>query len=104
MSGTRTPRMTPNGLHATYDDGQNAFVEELLPCPFCGASQGHRGPYVQVGPMWGYGSVDARVVCGCCHVATSHETSIEAHLMSTGEDVTRDVAIEKAVAAWNSRA
>lgn len=33
-----TVRKTPNGLHVTYDDGQNVHVAELRECPWCGGS------------------------------------------------------------------
>lgn len=31
-----TVRKTPNGLHITYDDGQNVHVAELRERPWCG--------------------------------------------------------------------
>lgn len=97
-------RTTPHGLHVTRDDGQNAFVDELLPCPFCGAEQGLRGPYVQVGPVGYYGDVDARVVCGRCHVATPRASSALALRADAAGASERDLAIELAVGAWNTRA
>lgn len=33
---SETVRKTPNGLHITYDDGQNVHVAELRECPWCG--------------------------------------------------------------------
>lgn len=103
MARTDAPRTTPHGLSVTRDDGQNVGVAELLPCPFCGATGG-RGPYVQVGPEWGDRSYDARVVCSRCHVSTIRETASGTELAATGEDVTRDLAVEAAVERWNRRA
>lgn len=89
-----------------YDDGQNVRIRGMKACPFCGCdvASGSLAPFVQVGPSWGDGSVEARVVCGCCHVSTSHEVATTVTRVDTGEDVTRYAAIIKAVERWNQRA
>lgn len=96
------------------DDGQNVYSDLLEPCPFCGCEHGRRGasmktcvgPYVQVGPVMGLNSkmIDARVVCGRCHVSTARSSANETVVDETDEDVTRLVAIAKAIADWNRRA
>ena len=87
----------------TYDDGQNVRVEGMAPCPWCGPREGHQAPFVQVGPEWAGGTIDSRVVCGCCHVATSHESCQRLTRTDTGEDVTRLAAIAMSVKKWNRR-
>lgn len=87
----------------TYDDGQNVRVEGMAPCPWCGPQEGHLMPFVQVGPEWAGGMIDSRVVCGCCHVATSHESCQRLTRTDTGEDVTRLAAIAMSVKKWNDR-
>lgn len=95
------------------DDGQNVFSSMLEPCPFCGADACHLhgdddydGPYVQVGPdmMFERRLVDARVVCSSCKVSTTRSTAISTYVDETDEDVTRLVAVAKAMADWNRRA
>lgn len=95
------------------DDGQNVFSSLLLPCPFCGETYCHEGgdddysgPYVQVGPAFGFEEtlVDARVVCNTCHVSTSRSTASSVSVAATGEDVTRMAAIAMAIGDWNRRA
>lgn len=94
------------------DDGQNVFSDLLEPCPFCGSDHAHRGggddysgPYVQVGPAFGFEGVlvDARVVCNTCHVSTSRSTASEARISATDESVTRLTAIALAIGDWNRR-
>ena len=87
----------------TYDDGQNVRVDGMESCPWCGHQEYGSQPYVQVGPEWGGGGIDARVVCPVCHVATSHEYSPRMWVTATGEDVTRLNAIALAVFKWNHR-
>lgn len=88
----------------TYDDGQNLRVEVMKPCPFCGPQEGTLAPFVQYGPEWGDGSVDARVVCGCCHVATAHVMGEGWRYAPTGESVAKWLAVMEAVRIWNTRA
>ena len=88
----------------TYDDGQHLRVDGMRPCPFCGPQEGSLAPFVQYGPEWGDGSMDARVVCGCCHVATSRESAPRLTVTGTGENVTKYAAAAKAVRKWNVRA
>ena len=76
-------RTTIGGLHVTYDDG-------------------HLRPYVQVSGVL-RPSYEARVVCPVCHVATARVWHDPAYVLGTDENVTRDLAIEKAVKRWNER-
>ena len=94
-------RTTPNGLRVTYDDGRNVRVAEMRGCPWCGKAEGFE-PYVQTSDfMRGY--AEARVVCASCHVSTTRVYRDKTTLVETGEDVTRDLAIEAAVNLWNER-
>lgn len=89
-------------LHAVRDslteyNGQTAYSDLLMPCPFCGGRA-----WVQIRSR-GYGA-DARVVCGGCHVSTSDDyVSGRTVSLLDGEDVTELLAIEKAIATWNRR-
>ena len=81
------------------DNGQTLRSALLKPCPFCGAK-----PFVQTHEPGDY-SVGARVVCPRCHVATSSEyMSWRMTYLPTGEDITRLLAIGKAISSWNRRA
>lgn len=95
----------------TEDDGQNVFSLLLDRCPFCGSEHAMRnerpGPYVQVWNGLGGLSdtlVDARVVCGTCHVSTTRSTASKVFVNETNEDVTRLHAISMAIDDWNRRA
>lgn len=69
----------------------------LKSCPFCGGK-----PYVQTFESEDF--AEARVVCSSCHVSTSREYSGGRTTWEpTGDDLTRFVAIEKAIEAWNAR-
>lgn len=84
------------------DDGQNVRSTMLKPCPFCGAHEGggpYAYPFIQVGPEWSYGAVDARVVCNACHVATVHVTGHDGPGHSGREE-----AVLLAIGLWNRRA
>ena len=93
-------------LEATfvYDDGfdasnaQNVFTSLLKPCPFCGSDKA----YIQVHSAFrGY---ETRVVCGSCHVSTSHQYQDSPYqYLLTGEDLSRTLAIESAIKVWNRR-
>lgn len=89
------------------DDGQNVFVNDLKPCPFCGHEHAvpdeRQGPYVQVSVLFG-DMIDARVVCGKCHVSTTRATSSSLYDADTGENYTRIDAIFGAKQLWNTRA
>lgn len=77
--------------------GQVVDSDLLLDCPFCGGR-----PWVGVHEL-DETCVEARVVCGSCHVSTSREFQswkVE-HL---GDDLTRTLAIGRAISAWNRRA
>lgn len=82
------------------DNGQTLRSTLLKPCPFCGEGE----PFVQTHGLGDY-SVDARVVCPRCHVATSSEyMPWRSTYLPTGEDITRLLAIGKAISSWNRRA
>ena len=94
-------------LADTFEDdtGQTLYSSELDPCPFCGAGSDPYGPrpWVQTSDALS-GGWEARVVCGGCHVATSREwVAGPVTYLPTGEDITRLLAVEKAVASWNRR-
>lgn len=95
-------RKTPNGLHVTYDDGQNVHVAELRECPWCGGELEGCEPYVQTWDLMANYD-EARVVCPSCGVATTRVWNNKTTLAKTGEDITRDLAVELAVALWNER-
>ena len=69
----------------------------LLDCPFCGAR-----PYVQVYEL-DETCVEARVVCPSCHVSTAREFQ-SWKLCYLGDDLTRTLAIGRAISLWNRRA
>ena len=70
----------------------------LKSCPFCGGK-----PYVQTFESEAF--AESRVVCRKCHASTSREYSGGRTTWEpTGEDLTRWVAIEKAINIWNRRA
>lgn len=84
----------------TDDTGQSAYSSLLRPCPFCGGRA-----WVQ---YWGYPGdgfgMEARVVCGTCHVSTAQDWgSVSTTYLPTGEDVTKALVIEKAIKTWNRR-
>lgn len=82
------------------DTGQTTYSEMLLPCPFCGGRA-----WVQYWPYPDDMGYEARVVCGDCHVSTSRDyQSGRTTYLPTGEDITRLLAIERAIQAWNRRA
>ena len=78
------------------DTGQVVESDLLLPCPFCGAR-----PYIQTHDLGG-ACVDARVVCPSCHVSTTreHQSWKVGYL---GDDLTRTLAMGRAISAWNRR-
>lgn len=89
------------------DDGQNVFINDLKPCPFCGHEHAipdkRQGPYAQVSVLFG-DMVDARVVCSHCHVSTTRATSAGEFYTEPGENATRLDAIYGAKQLWNTRA
>ena len=77
--------------------GQTSNSTRLKTCPFCGGR-----PYVQT--FVGEDFAESRVVCSSCHVSTSRECSGGRTTWEpTGEDLTRWVAIDRAIEAWNAR-
>lgn len=77
--------------------GQASESTMLHSCPFCGGK-----PYVQTFESEDF--AESRVVCRKCHASTSRECSGGRTTWEpTGEDLTRFVAIEKAIEAWNAR-
>ena len=81
----------------TSDTGQAVESDMLLPCPFCGGR-----PWVQVHEL-DETCVEARVVCGSCHVSTSRESQSWG-VSFMGEPLTRLLAIGRAISSWNRRA
>lgn len=80
------------------DNGQTLESSMLLPCPFCGCDR----PFVQT-YVFGDCTADARVMCPTCHVATTRECQFW-RVRYAGEDITRILAIGRAISAWNRRA
>ena len=81
----------------TEDNGQTAYSSLLRPCPFCGGR-----PWLQYWIL-ASGAMEARVVCGCCHVATSRDYECRTTYLPTGEDITKALVLDKAIKAWNRR-
>ena len=79
------------------DNGQTLESDLLLPCPFCGCDR----PFVQTHDF-GECTVEARVVCSRCHVATSSEFQ-SWRVSYEGDDLTRTLAIGRAISRWNRR-
>ena len=80
----------------TKDTGQVVESDLLLDCPFCGGR-----PYIQTYEL-GDTCVDARVVCPRCHVSTRRECQ-SWRVSYTGDDLTRTIAIGRAISLWNRR-
>ena len=77
--------------------GQASYSTMLKPCPLCGGK-----PYVQTFDSEDF--VESRVICHSCHVSTTREYSGGRTTWEpTGEDLTRWVAIDRAINAWNRR-
>ena len=81
----------------TSDTGQVAESDMLLDCPFCGAR-----PYIQTHEL-GDTCVEARIVCPSCHVSTTREYQ-SWKVGYLGDDLTRTLAMGRAISAWNRRA
>ena len=81
----------------TSDTGQVVESGLLLPCPFCGGR-----PYIQTHEL-DETCVEARVVCPSCHVSTVREYQ-SWKVGYLGDDLTRTLAIGRAISAWNRRA
>lgn len=48
--------------------------------------------------------MEARVVCGRCHVSTSRDfESGRTTYLPTGEDITKALVLDKAIKTWNRR-
>lgn len=83
----------------TEDSGQTARSSMLKPCPFCGGKG-----FIQYWGLFSDGSMESRVVCSSCHVATSSDFEGRTRYIPTGEDITKALVIEKAIKTWNRRA
>ena len=81
----------------TSDTGQVVESDLLEPCPFCGGR-----PYIQTYEL-GDTCVEARVVCPSCHVSTTRECQ-SWKVSYLGDDLTRTLAIGRAISGWNRRA
>lgn len=73
-------------------------MAELKPCPFCGYDR----PYIQTNPLWDC-TEEARIVCPSCHVATARDEQ-SCRVSYRGDDITRTLAIGRAISRWNRRA
>lgn len=80
------------------DNGQTCDSSMLAPCPFCGCET----PYVQTSSI-GDCTEEARVVCPSCHVATTRDGQ-SWRVSYRGDDITRTLAIGRAISRWNRRA
>lgn len=80
------------------DNGQTCDSSMLAPCPFCGCDR----PYIQTNPL-GDCAEEARVVCPSCHVATTRDFQ-SWRVYCGDDDLTRTLAIGRAVSRWNRRA
>lgn len=78
------------------DTGQVVESEMLETCPFCGGR-----PYIQTHDLGG-ACVEARVVCAGCHVSTVRECQ-SWRVLYGGDDLTRTLAIGRAISMWNRR-
>lgn len=83
----------------TEDNWQTLHSSMLSSCPFCGCDS----PYIQTFRL-GDCSMEARVVCPVCHVATAGEYISWRQFLPTGEDITRLLVIGMAISSWNRRA
>ena len=79
------------------DTGQVVESDLLEPCPFCGGK-----PYIQTHEL-GDTCSEARVVCPRCHVATRREYQ-SWRVRFGDDDITRVLAIGRAISLWNRRA
>lgn len=81
----------------TMDTGQVVESDLLEPCPFCGGK-----PYIQVYER-SVTCIEARVICRSCHVSTTRE--YQSWMVTYGGvDLTRTLAIGRAISSWNRRA
>ena len=78
------------------DTGQVVESDMLEPCPFCGGEA-----YVQVSEL-SESCIEARAVCRMCHVSTSWECQ-SWRVTFMGDEITRTLAIGRAISAWNRR-
>ena len=80
----------------TADTGQVVESDLLEPCPFCGGR-----PYIQVHELCET-SIEARAVCRDCHVSTAGEYQ-SWRVWRGGDELTRTLAIGRAISSWNRR-
>lgn len=81
------------------DTGQTLNSSLLAECPFCG----HPDPCIQASSM-GDCSAEARTVCPVCHVVTTRSCQPWCIVCTlTGKDITRPLAIGRAIAICNTR-
>lgn len=81
----------------TEDSCQVVDSDMLLPCPFCGGK-----PYIQVHELSDT-CIESRVICRGCHVSTSSECQ-SWRVFHGDDDLTRTLAIGRAISSWNRRA
>lgn len=80
------------------DNGQTCDSSMLAPCPFCG----YETPFIQTSSI-GDCTEEARVVCPSCHVSTARDGQ-SWRVSYRGDDITRALAIGRAISRWNRRA
>ena len=80
------------------DNGQTCDSSMLAPCPFCG----YETPFILTSSI-GDCTEEARVVCPSCHVSTTRDGQ-SWRVSYRGDDITRALAIGRAISRWNRRA
>lgn len=86
-------------MSISNDTGQTLDSSLLIECPFCGCLE----PIIQTSSLDDF-CHEARVVCPSCRISTSWERqSWKVVSIPVGEDVSRLLAIGRAIVRWNTR-